>query len=111
MDGLMAAIRESDPELAKRIDELEILEKEIADCVSAVDLDIAFSPVILRPGGSLDEAVEVAYKGEDGRYVITEPFQMVSEEKLKIMRARYLVTRGREMAPFRQVRTMAKSND
>jgi hypothetical protein len=79
--------------------EIDAIEAEVASVVEAVDLEVAFSPVLMRPGDSLSDAVEVAYKGENGKYVFTDPFRQVSADDLKVMRARYLIVRGKAMAP------------
>lgn len=96
--SLMESLR-SDPELGPRLKEVDEVEAEVAQVLSCVDLDIAFSPVLVAEGDSMDDAVDVAYKGADGRYVIENPFNIVPADQLKIMRARYLVTRGRAMQP------------
>lgn len=78
------------------------LEEQVAACTEAVLLDVAFSPVLETPGAT--EPTEVTQR-EDGTYCLTyrnalcpdmEPnYEPVSESDLKVMRARYLVTRGR----------------
>ncbi len=98
LGGLMAAIR-NDPELGPRFREIDKIEAEATSCVDCVDLDIAFSPVLMHEGDAMRDAVEVAYKGADGRYVFDSPFKLVTAEELRVMRARYLVMRGKEMEP------------
>jgi hypothetical protein len=98
MNGLEEALR-NDPEFGPRLQAIESIDKEVSKCVDFVDLGIAFSPVILDGGCELPDAVDVAYKGADGRYVIREPFRILSEEQMKLARARYLVVRGRAMKP------------
>lgn len=97
--ALMKAIRESDPELADRMDAIDEMEEEVKDAMQHVMLDIAYSPVILRPGQGTVDAVEISYKAQGGRYVIKDPFTVLSTEEVTEARARYLVTRGKEMAP------------
>lgn len=98
VDGLVAAIK-ADPEMGPRWNELEEIDKEVQDAVQYVDLDIAFSPVILHEGGTMEDAVKVDYKGEDGRYVISSPFKILKEDEMKVARARYLIMRGKAMQP------------
>ncbi len=95
--GLLEVLR-NDPEIGSRLKETDEIERETARAVECVMLDIAFSPVLPNPGNTLEQAVEVAYKGEDGRYVLEgSPLRVVTEGELKVMRARYLITNGREM--------------
>ena len=69
----------------------------IDDVLDFVDLDVAFSPVIetqlVNTWGPMNE-VEVQ-KWDDGRYAIwyhdPPDFRVISIERLKIMRARYLL--------------------
>jgi len=97
--SLDAALR-SDPILGPRLQAIDALEAEVAKAVESVDLEIAFSPVIMEPGGTTQDAIEVAYKAADGRYVFDKPLKVVTAEELKLMRARYLITRGKEMEPM-----------
>jgi len=88
-----------DPEIGPKLSEMEEIDLEVEACLKHVDLNIASSPVILGCRTSTREAVEISYRGEDGRYVIANPFKMLSEEECKKARARFLVVRGREMRP------------
>lgn len=99
LSGLTEAIR-NDPQIGPRFRVIEEIEKQAADAVEFVDLSIAFSPVLLSCSDTTDDAVKVAYKGEDGRYVIKDPFRIVTEDELKLMRSRYLIVNGREKQPF-----------
>lgn len=76
------------------------IEDQVAECVWAVMLDVECSPVIEKPGS--EETTEVT-RHEDGTYSLTYrnvcvldavAYEPVSEADLKVMRARYLVTRG-----------------
>ena len=99
VDGLLNAIR-NDPELGPRFKASEALDEQAKRCVHAVDLDIAFSPVLLDGATHTDEATVVAYRGVDGRGVITSPvLRIMSVEEHKLARARFLVARGNEMQP------------
>lgn len=95
---LMTAIH-ADPQMGPRLREIDAFEAEVKAAVEHVMLDIAFSPVILKCGGSIEDAVEVEYKAEDGRYIIKEPFCMLTEDETKLARARFLIARGKAMAP------------
>jgi hypothetical protein len=85
------------------------IEEQVAACADAVMLDVAFSPVIEKPGST--ETTEVT-KRDDGSYALTYrnalvldavAYEPVSEADLKVMRARYLVTRGEK---YKQIRSM-----
>ncbi len=96
LGGLIKAIQ-ADPELGPRWNELEALDKEVEAAAQHVMLDIAYSPVVMS-GDDINDAIEVDYLGEDGNYHIrTGPssFEKVPPEKLKLMRARYLILNGR----------------
>lgn len=76
------------------------IEERVAACVEAVMLDVAYSPVI-EVAGSKD-TTEVTRR-KDGTYCLTyrnalcpdlAVYEPVREADLKVMRARYLVTRG-----------------
>lgn len=97
--ALLDSLKASDPALAARIDASDAIEKEVQDCLFAVDLSIAFSPIVMSPGQNLDDAVEVSYKGQDGRYVIREPFKILKADEVKVARARFLVLNGKRNAP------------
>ncbi len=99
MGGFMKALYD-DPEHGPRLRERDALEQEVMDAVECVMLDVAFSPVLLQPGDGTVDAVEIAYKAGGGKYVIKEPYRVLSTEETKIARARYLVTKGKEMEPF-----------
>lgn len=94
--GLREAIL-ADPEHGPRFAASEALDKEAAKVVEFVDLDIAFSPVLLFGHTEVSEAVEVAFVGEDGRGVIKEPYRVLTNEELKLARARFLVSREKSM--------------
>lgn len=83
-----------------RLRRVEPVENEDlpTECVM---LDIAYSPVIPISGGSLDDAVDVE-KINDFTYRFEYNYQQheVSDEKLKEMRARYIVTKNRIEAEF-----------
>ena len=98
LSGLLDVLR-NDPHMGPKIKETEEIESAVKDAVDFIELEIAYSPVIMRPGDTTQDAVKVAYKGRDGRYVITEPYKVVTADELKVMRARYLVTRGKEIEP------------
>lgn len=85
------------------------IEEEVARCTDAVMLDVECSPVIEKPGS--EEPTEVTRR-EDGTYSLTYrnacvldavAYEPVSEADLKVMRARYLVTRG---AKYRRLLAM-----
>lgn len=85
------------------------IEEQVRDCVDAVMLDVAFSPVIEKAGST--ETTEVTRR-EDGTYALTYrnalvldsvAYEAVSEADLKVMRARYLVTRGES---YKRLRSM-----
>lgn len=85
------------------------IEDQVKDCVDMVMLDVGFSPVIERAGST--ETTEVT-KREDGTYALTYRnalvldavnYEDVSEVDLKVMRARYLVTRGES---YKRLRSM-----
>lgn len=97
--GLADALRQH-PQYGPRIREIEGIEKEVADVIEAVDLDIAFSPVLMNAGDKLENATDVAYKAEDGRYVFDNPYKVVTADELKVMRARFLIMRGKQMDPI-----------
>ena len=74
-----------------------------ADYVHAVDLDIAYSPVLY--GRALFEPYrvqiakpDIVVRQEDGRYRVDWPehcdFQFIDEQSLKLMRARFLLWHG-----------------
>lgn len=101
LDSLVKAIRK-DPELGPRFQELEKLDAEVEEAAQDVMLDIAYSPVVMR-GDDINDAVEVDYLGQDGKYHIrTGPssFTKVEPEALKRMRARYLILNGRRHQPM-----------
>lgn len=98
LSGLERALR-ADPEFGPKFAEMDEIDKAVADCIDCVDLDIAFTPVILGAGTSTRDAVEIDYKGENGKYVISSPFKMLTEDEVRKARARFLVVRGREMKP------------
>ncbi len=97
LNSLQSAIR-NDPEFGPRFREIEEIEKEAADAVQFVDLEIACSPVLIGPSTTTEDAVAVGYRAEGGKYVIREPFMVVKEDDLKLMRARYLIVNGREQS-------------
>lgn len=95
--------------LSKHIDSIlaeEGITKEILDCV---DLDVAFSPVIVIRGESLAEAVTVQESQDPNRFLLRHPLcpsGFCHRDELKIMRARYLLARNgppdpRPIATFR----------
>lgn len=98
LPDLLDALRSS-PEFASRLREIEEVENKVAEITPHVMLDVAFSPVILRVGGTLEEAVEVHYQGTDGKYYIKEPYMAVSADDLKVMRARWLYRRDEARRP------------
>jgi hypothetical protein len=76
------------------------IEEQVAECADMVMLDVAYSPVIEKAGSK--DTTEVTRR-EDGTYCLTyrnalcpdlAVYEPVSEADLKVMRARYLVTRG-----------------
>lgn len=85
------------------------VEEQVAECAEAVMLDVAFSPVIEKAGST--ETTEVT-KRDDGTYALTYRnalvldavnYEDVSEADLRVMRARYLVTRGES---YKRLRSM-----
>jgi hypothetical protein len=85
------------------------IEEQVAECVEAVMLDVEFSPVIEKAGST--ETTEVTRR-DDGSYALTYrnalvldavAYEAVSESDLKVMRARYLVTRGES---YKRLRSM-----
>ena len=73
------------------------------DVLAAVDLEIAFSPVIAIRGESIAQAVEVV-PTQGGGYIVRHPLvkYAVDADTLKIMRARFLLARGCEFQPALQ---------
>jgi len=71
------------------------------DILSMVDLEIAYSPVIVIVGEGIEEAVE-AVKTKGGKYLVRHPMvhHAVSAEDLKVMRCRYLLARGQRCRRF-----------
>lgn len=78
----------------------ETTEDQVAECVDAVMLDVEFTPVLESP--TAKDPTEVT-KDEAGNYRLTyrnamfpdaTVYEPVTEGALKVMRARYLVTRG-----------------
>lgn len=80
------------------------VEAEVRRVVMCVDLDIAYSPVLEKPGSKQPVEVERA----DGGFALVwrnaltgaalrEPVEV---EALRVMRARYLVTRGEVFTAF-----------
>jgi hypothetical protein len=69
--------------------------------VEAVNLDIAYSPIIPISGGGLDEAVEVE-KINNFLYRFEYRHQQfeVSDDKIKEMRARYIITHNEAAKKF-----------
>lgn len=98
LGSLERALR-SDPEFGPKMAEMDEIDREVESCLHCVDLDIAYSPVILGAGTNSRDAVEIDYKGENGKYVISNPFKTLSEDEVRKARARFLVVRGREMKP------------
>ena len=87
------------PEIGPILRAGDALEAEVMAAVPAVDLDIAYSPVLMNRGDTLEDARDVGYKAAGGIYVFKEPFRKVTAEELKVMRARYLIVRGKAMQP------------
>lgn len=101
----------ADPEMGPRFREIEEIEKEAAAAVKFVDLDVAFSPILLGPSTTTEDAVAVGYRADGGKFVIREPFKVVKESDLKLMRARYLIVNGREQTRrCPMLRKMKESN-
>jgi len=101
LHGLTEAIR-GDPDLGPRLAAFEALDREIDEVLEAVDLDIAFSPVVMH-GYDISNKVEVDYLGQDGKYYIRtgpQTFEKVASEDLKRMRARYLLLHGKAAQPM-----------
>jgi hypothetical protein len=87
------------------------IEEQVKDCVDMVMLDVECSPVIEKAGST--ETTEVTRR-EDGTYALTYRnalvldsvnYEAVSEADLKVMRARYLVTRGES---YKRLRSMSQ---
>ena len=82
------------------------LEQRVDECVSAVNLDIAYSPVIAFPltmeGAQIERMLDPVSvtRTEGGLYLVETPFQdmlfsnPISAEHLARMRARFLVLKG-----------------
>ncbi len=92
------------------------IEEQVAGCVDAVMLDVAYSPVIEKAGST--ETTEVT-KHEDGTYSLTYRnamvldavnYEPVSEADLRVMRARYLVTKGEKYKQLRSAPDDERSN-
>lgn len=89
--------------LLAAIDDLippEIIDGADVDYIAEqfVDLDVAFSPVIAERGSEYDHRIPdltEVQRQPDGRYMLVWPgrhdFESVSEERLKVMRARFLL--------------------
>lgn len=105
LNSLLGVLR-NDPECGEAFREAEAVEKEVEEYLEFVDLDVMFSPVVMSPGQKLESAVEVSYKSEDGRYVIESPLTIVDPEKLRVMRARFLVLRGQAAPPISEMLRM-----
>lgn len=83
----------------ERVQAEEGITPELLECV---DLDIAFSPVICVRGESTRDAVTVSESNDPNRYLLSHPYYpagWVTKDELKVMRCRFLVTRGNEMEP------------
>lgn len=98
LDSFVEAIRNSE-EFGPSFKASEALEEQAKKCVFAVDLEIAFSPVLLPGCHKTEQSVEVDYRGEDGRGLIREPYTLLSEDEHKLARARFLCARGNELQP------------
>ena len=70
------------------------------ELLEAVDLDIAYSPVLAQPFDRYEQAVDVV-PTQGRRYLVRHPAitSSVDAAELKIMRLRYLLARDRAMAP------------
>lgn len=99
LESLLKALR-TDTEIGPRFIESETIEQEARSCVHAVDLDIAFTPILLPGCTKTEEASHVAYRSENGGGVIKEPYRVLTEDELKLARACFLVARGKEMQPY-----------
>lgn len=68
--------------------------------LDAVDLDIAYSPVLTRCGESLAHAAEAIPTQGGQRFIVRYPGggeESVDRDSLKVMRARYLLRHGEHM--------------
>lgn len=98
------------------MDERDDIERQVDACVHAVDLDIAYTPVLDRPGST--QPVEVAREG-DGAFSLVwrnalsgaEYREPVEVEALRLMRARYLVTRGEVFRSLNVVSPEQRAHD
>ncbi len=74
----------------------------VGEVLEAVDLSIAFSPVVQHPVSDYEFNIPIPTKvrhWQDGRYVIVTTgkrpdFEVIPEDCLKIMRARFLLIHG-----------------
>ena len=70
------------------------------ELLEAVDLDVAYSPVLAQPFDRYEQAVDVV-PTQGGRYLVRHPTitSSVDADELKVMRLRYLLARDRAMTP------------
>lgn len=80
------------------------IEAEVRRAVEHVDLDIAYSPVLEKPGSKQPVEVErtdggfsLVWRNALTGAALREPVEV---EALRVMRARYLVTRGEVFTAF-----------
>lgn len=97
LKGLTEALR-NDPQLGPEFRAMEEIDEEAKRVLEFVELSVAFSPILIS-GDSTMDAVKVDYKGTNGKYVIREPFRMLTEDEVRLARARYLIVNGREQQP------------
>jgi hypothetical protein len=86
-------------EITKYVNKLYKEEGLTKDLIDAVDLNIAYSPVIALNGEKLHDAVK-ATRLINKMYRIEHPLffgKNISKDELKIMRARYILANGKIM--------------
>ncbi|MFO0801442.1 MAG: hypothetical protein U0804_28585 [Gemmataceae bacterium] len=104
MDGLLAALQKLIP--------TEVIDgTSVDDAAGLVDLSVAHTPVVENPAGDnyqfrIQRPVEVQ-KWSGGRWAVMyrerKDFRRVTEDEVKVMRARYLLLRGYYYRSFRHL--------
>lgn len=96
LQDLIQKTIQDDPVIGPKLKLLEEIERDVDGCVDFVDLKIAFSPVLLKPATSTLNAVEIDYKAQGEKYVIRNPYKVLTEDQVKRARARFLVVQMKE---------------
>ena len=94
--------------LTKLVDDELAQEGITPELLAMIDLSVAYSPVIPFRGGRLEDAVPVRAWGFVPDDVLPRKFEVlgggvhnpVSQDSLKVMRARYLLARDAHYAPL-----------